>query len=421
MNSSENDPFDDEQRDESHGSGDTPDVFGAMFGGMFADVFKMFSHSGPVHWDSARQIALATATEGRGEANVDPLVRIEFADMARIVVPHLHAVTGFGDLAVMSTWEPMPVTPGTWANRTLDDYRPLFTDLATALQTGEAGANGPAAMHQSDAADPFGSLFANITGMIAPMTMGMTIGSMVGLLARKSLGQYDLPLPRPANREFMLVPTSIDGFASEWDLDRREVRMWTLIRELVIHHLFEVEPIRTSVLGLVRRFVGAFRPDPQAITDKLSSIEVGDPNDIMNSLHKVFGDPELLLGAVRSSEQDRLQPELDALLGLVLGWSDFTTDQVSNRILGNTTRIAEAARRRRIEDGEERVFVEKLLGLHLNRSQVERGRHFVAGVVERAGVEGLQPLYTKSEAIPTPSELDAPGLWLARLEISDDA
>ena len=219
----------------------------------------------------------------------------------------------------------------------------------------------------------------------------------------------------------MVVPHTIDAFAAEWNLETRDVRMWTLIRELVLHQMYSVEPIRTHVLDLVRRFVAAFRPDPQAISDKLSSIEVDNPADVMQSLQKILGDPELLLGAVRSPQQDRLQPEMDSLLGLVLGWSDFMTDQVSTRILGNTTRIAEAARRRRIESGDETAFVEKLLGLHLNRRQVERGRGFVTGVVERAGIGGLRPLYETRSALPTPNELDAPGLWLARLEISDDA
>jgi hypothetical protein len=28
-------------------------------------------------------------------------------------------------------------------------------------------------------------------------------------------------------------------------------------------------------------------------------------------------------------------------------------------------------------------------------------------------------LFTSAEALPTPAEVDAPGLWLARLEIGD--
>jgi uncharacterized protein (DUF2342 family) len=96
------------------------------------------------------------------------------------------------------------------------------------------------------------------------------------------------------------------------------------------------------------------------------------------------------------------------------------TDAVGSRVLGNPSRIAEAARRRRVESGEETVFVEKLLGLHINRQQVERGRNFVEGVIERNGEGGLAPLYVSAVNLPTLSELDAPGLWLARLEISEN-
>jgi uncharacterized protein (DUF2342 family) len=139
---------------------------------------------------------------------------------------------------------------------------------------------------------------------------------------------------------------------------------------------------------------------------------------MMASLQKILGDPELLLGAVRSSEQLNLQPRIDALLGLIIGWSDHMTDAVGSKVLGNPARIAEAARRQRVQSGEDTVFVEKLLGLHINRQQVERGKSFVQGVIERAGNDGLQPLYISAENLPTPAELDAPGLWLARLEIS---
>jgi uncharacterized protein (DUF2342 family) len=46
---------------------------------------------------------------------------------------------------------------------------------------------------------------------------------------------------------------------------------------------------------------------------------------------------------------------------------------------------------------------------------VARGKAFVQGVVDRAGDDGLLPLLERPEAIPTPNEVDAPGLWLARI------
>jgi putative hydrolase len=412
-------PFDSDDDDNSK------NMFGNMFGNMsgnifgnmpmFGDMMKMFNTQGPIQWDTARQIALVTATDGQTEPNVDPLVRIEYANLARIAGMHVHQITGLGDITTASSVEPVMVTPGAWAQRTLDDYRPLFTQLATALSSHQ---NDPT--DSSSDSDPFATMFAGITNMIAPMTMGMTVGSMVGHLAKKSLGQYDLPLPRPVKNEIAIVPATVDTFAAEWDLPLEDVRMWTLIRELVVHQLYSITHIRDAVTDMVQSFIAGFRPDPSAITDKLSNLDSTDPNELMGSLQKILGDPELMLGAVRSEEQNRLQPQLDALLGLIIGWSDHMTDAVGSRVLGNPSRIAEAARRRRIESGDETVFVEKLLGLHINRQQVERGRNFVQGVIERMGEGGLAPLYISAVNLPTLSELDAPGLWLARLEISEN-
>lgn len=401
--------------DENFDDDSSPSPFGGLFGGaMFGDMMKMFSQQGPIHWDTARQIATMTATGGQSEPNVDPTARMAFDELARIAAQHVCDITGLGDPARPLGSDITYVTVGEWSRRTLEDYRPLFTNLATALSAPEVS-DAP-----SDQ-DPFTSFFAGITNMVAPMTMGMTIGSMVGLLAKKTFGQYDVPLPRPAGRGLVIVPANVDAFAASWDLDRDAVRMWTLIRELVIDSLFQLTHFRESVETMVREFVAAFRPDPSAIADRLSNLEVGDPEDMMSALQRLLGDPELLLGAVRSPEQEALQPRLDAMLGLVIGWSDHMTDAVGSQILGNPARISEAVRRQRIETGEETVFVEKLLGLHLNRRQVERGRAFVDGVLERAGGDGLRELYRGAEYLPTAAELDAPGLWLARIEITKNA
>jgi uncharacterized protein (DUF2342 family) len=38
-------------------------------------------------------------------------------------------------------------------------------------------------------------------------------------------------------------------------------------------------------------------------------------------------------------------------------------------------------------------------------------------VVERAGTSGLERLWSSAEVLPTPNEVGAPGLWLARIEL----
>jgi uncharacterized protein (DUF2342 family) len=38
-------------------------------------------------------------------------------------------------------------------------------------------------------------------------------------------------------------------------------------------------------------------------------------------------------------------------------------------------------------------------------------------VVDRAGEGSLSKLFATAASLPTPAELDAPGLWLARIEL----
>ncbi|MFT5203212.1 MAG: hypothetical protein ACI9C1_002609, partial [Candidatus Aldehydirespiratoraceae bacterium] len=65
-------------------------------------------------------------------------------------------------------------------------------------------------------------------------------------------------------------------------------------------------------------------------------------------------------------------------------------------------------------------FVERILGLELDRRQYDRGTAFVGGIVERAGNDGLNRLFAEPGNLPTPNEIDAPGLWLARIDLPGD-
>ena len=110
-------------------------------------------------------------------------------------------------------------------------------------------------------------------------------------------------------------------------------------------------------------------------------------------------------------------PRLDAIVALLIGVTDHVMDSVGAQLLSSYGMIAEALRRRRVESDPSDAFVTRLLGLTLTREQVQRGADFVQGVVERAGPEGLARLWISSRELPTPAEIDAPGLWLARIDL----
>jgi uncharacterized protein (DUF2342 family) len=163
---------------------------------------------------------------------------------------------------------------------------------------------------------------------------------------------------------------------------------------------------------LVLDYVGAFRPDPSSLESRFDEVDVSDPE----GLQKVFGDPAQLLGALRSPAQAALLPPLEALVAVVVGVVDAIVESVSSGLLSDAGRLTEALHRRRVEAAPADRLVEQLLGLELGTATFERGEAFVKGVVERGGPDALAPLWRDERCLPTPAEVDAPGLWLARLE-----
>ena len=379
---------------------------------MFGDLARALSGQGPLNWDAARQFAGLAATGGAAEPNIDPTVRIKLGQLAQIAELHVRDLTGFDGPSP----EILPVTSGAWAQRTLEAYRPLFTELATSL-------GKPAVSSDPDAidlnADPMMAMMAGLSKMMAPSMMGMAVGSMVGRMATQAFGQYDLPIPRQ-DTSITVLPSNIDRFAEEWSISADEMRMWVLAQELTGHALFSITSLREDFASLVRRHVGAFRPDPEAIAEKLGSLD-SDDEDPMQAMQQVLGDPAVLLGAVQSPEQRELEPSLDAAAAVVIGYVDYMVDGVSVRVIGgDALRIAEAVRRRRVDHGADDLYIERLLGLRLTHHQVQRGKNFVGGVVDRVGEARLSALLARPNALPTPAEIDAPGLWVARLELAGD-
>jgi len=385
------------------GSGDDP------FAGlpMFGEFAKMLGAQGPLNWDAARQFAAMASTGGASEGNPDPAVRIRLQELARIVELHVHDITGLDSAFPEIT----AVGRGEWARRTLEAYRPLFTEMAVSLGRRDASDDA------DQPGDPMMAMMANLSQMMAPSMMGMAIGSMVGRMAARTFGQYDLPIPRD-DAALLVVPSNIDSFAADWSLPVDEMRLWVLAQELTGHTLFSIASLRNQYASMVRAHVGAFRPEPGAIAERLGSIGADESADPMQAVQQLFGDPALLLGAVQSPQQAEMAPRLDAATAAVVGCVDYLVDSVAVRVIGgDALRIAEAVRRRRVESGADEMFVHRLLGLHLSNEQVQRGKIFAAGVVDRVGEAGLTRLMGRPDALPTPAELDAPGLWVARVEL----
>ena len=370
------------------------------------DMMKAMASQGPLNWELAAQAAAAAARGDTPDTDTDPATRIAYNRLADIADMHVRQITGLPTGPHDTHTEILTTTRALWAHRTLTDLRPLFTDLAAALTRPQQGDQG----------DPMSAMIAQMSAFLFPTLMGITVGSMIGSLAQRAFGQYDLPLARPHTSEILVVAASVESFASDWSIPPDDLRMWVLTHELTSHAVLATPAVTDGLMESVKRHVGSFRPDPAAFMSAMGDIDPSDPA-ALETLQRTLGDPMTVVGAMRSPEQEALAPFLDARVAAVTGYVDHVVDAVGSRILGNASPIAEAVRRRRLDGRTDADLAEKLLGVSLPRALQRRGAEFVSGVIERAGEDPLRGMLTSAERLPTPNELDAPGLWLARLGI----
>ena len=98
---------------------------------------------------------------------------------------------------------------------------------------------------------------------------------------------------------------------------------------------------------------------------------------------------------------------------------DHVTSTIAETLTSQPAALREAWYRYRIEEGKGEQAFAGLFGLNVGQDEVDRGRAFVNGVIERKGADALTRLWSDELDLPTPAEVDAPGLWLARIGLLD--
>jgi len=401
----------DNQDDSPTGSqaifGDIPDF--PLFGGLMQILQQATPMGG-----GAREVARAVACGGASEKNIEPAERIAIEQLLRVAELRVADATGLQP-SRNATLRVEVVNRTGWSDRTVSDYHELFTALTKSLaNTGSDSDDKP----DDKPDDPMAAMMAAVTKMAGPTLLTVGSGAMVGQLAQSALGGYALPIPRPLNKAMLVVLPNIDEFGKQWSLDSDDLRLWVCLHEALYSAVFGVAHVREAINEMLLRHASSFEINPNRFDELFSDFDpLSSGPEAFADLQSQLASPEALLGAVRSRAQQDLLPQLTAVLAAVCGYVDHTMDRIGTELIGSYGRLSEALRRHRTEVTSSHGFVEQLLGLELDQTQYERGAAFAAGVAERAGPQELQRLFTADNNLPTPAEVDAPGLWLARIDL----
>jgi coenzyme F420 biosynthesis associated uncharacterized protein len=245
---------------------------------------------------------------------------------------------------------------------------------------------------------------------LASRVVAAEMGAVLGFLARKVLGQYELVLPGDDDNGDVVYLVGANVLAMERSNQFRphEFRLWIALHECAHRLQFVGVPwLRDYFLDLVGELVASAVPEPgrwaRVIADARRANDDGEP---------LIGETGLF-GLFATSSQKDLLERVQALMSLLEGHGHVVMDRIGKRELGSQQRMAAVLKQRR-KDPRTATFL-RISGLEMKMRQYEQGERFVLAVEREAGWEALDRVWQGPEALPNLDEINEPGLWLRRM------
>lgn len=235
-------------------------------------------------------------------------------------------------------------------------------------------------------------------------------GALLGLVAKRVLGQYDLTLTDPdVPARLLFVAPNILEAADRIDADPAELLTWIALHEVTHAVQFSaVTWLRPHLADLLGELLASLDVE----MDWGSLLRMPSGSDLKGAVDAVRERGlATLLGPARGDLLDRLQ----ATMALVEGHAEWAMDTVAGDLVPHLDELRDALDRRRAERSALLRFADRLLGLDLKLRQYEEGRAFCDAVVELGGPDLLARAWREPETAPTAAELKDPAAWRARV------
>lgn len=256
------------------------------------------------------------------------------------------------------------------------------------------------------AGDPRGLVHA-----VGSRVTGVQVGTVMAYLAARVLGQFELFLPpgEGDHGRLTLVAPNILETERRLSVDPHDFRLWVTLHEVTHRTQFTAVPwLRPYFTGQVRAYVDAAELDPSQVMQRLRDAASAVRGAVSG------GDGSSLLEALQSPEQREIVARLQALMSLLEGHGDYVMDGVGPAVVPTAATIRERFDERRKGSGPVDRVIRRLFGLDLKMRQYAEGEKFVRYVVETAGMATFNRVWESPEMLPTPEEIAAPDVWLAR-------
>jgi coenzyme F420 biosynthesis associated uncharacterized protein len=251
---------------------------------------------------------------------------------------------------------------------------------------------------------------------IAPIgrtVAGTETGVLLGYLAQRVLGQYDLLVPDDdisAADAVYYVGGNVLGLEKRFAFRPRDFRLWIAIHEVTHRAQFTAVPwMKPYYLSLVDSALTSVDPDPKRVLQALARAA----EEIRSGRNPL--DDGGIVGLIASDEQRGALARVQSLMSLLEGHGNTVMNKLGREHVAGQARMARVLQARRQSAGFT-AFVHKFIGLESKMRQYEVGETFIAAVEREAGPHAIDAAWRGPEWLPTLDELRAPREWLERVD-----
>ncbi len=255
-----------------------------------------------------------------------------------------------------------------------------------------------------------------IASSIAPMMFGVQAGTMIGHLSHRAYGDDDVLLPAKLDKRVSIIASMVVKFARDWSVALDEAILYFLIIQSIRAQIRNAGWLYEKLDDLCSRYVGAYELNPYKIEELINNIEPDGENSVM----AINVTPEQMFEALRTPLHSVLDEEIGRISALHKAYVEYVTHKNIDELIPSANLIREARKRIVVTTSKAEHFVEQLFGVDVSTKNLEIATAFVEGVLERDQESALHNLWSNSELMPTVSEFNAPGLYLARLELMNN-
>jgi coenzyme F420 biosynthesis associated uncharacterized protein len=284
--------------------------------------------------------------------------------------------------------------------------------------TGLRSTSGPARARVVGRDDRTGPL-AGVSGAVSRRAAGVEVGLLLGWMAGRVLGQYDLLIIEDERHEdqdlVYYVGPNVLALEKRFGFPPEEFRLWLALHEVTHRAQFTGIPwLREHFLTMVHKTLDAVDPDPRRFVDAMGQVV----DDLRNGRNPL--DEGGLAAIFASPDQRNLLGRIGGMMSLLEGHGDVTMDRAGEGHVPSAPRFSRALRERRRQGGSLAKVVQRTMGIDAKLKQYAQGEAFIAYVEDRGGPDALEAAWRGPEWLPTLAEIRAPQEWLDRVRLSEE-